>query len=186
VDGVPWSGAHALPWVLTREGTRLRQDPIEAVESLRGRHERRAAIRIASGARGLLTGLSGDTLELVAEFEPGTSKRFGLIVRDRTRIYVDAVSGRFGVSVNVEFGANYPELGEGPAYLRPGQPVCVHVFLDRALLEVFVNGQSGTAGLTADPSATGLDLFSEGGEAILRNLDVWEMRPVWRSDPPKP
>jgi beta-fructofuranosidase len=176
VDGVPWAGAHTLPRILTLEGDHLRQEPIEAVEVLRGAHQRRADIRIADGARGLLPGLNGDTVELIAEFDPGTAKRFGLIVRGGTKIYVDVAANRFGASGNLKYGAPYPELGEGPAFLSPGKPVQIRVFLDRALLEVFVNGQTGTGVLTAAPEEQGIDLFSEGGEAVLRTLDVWELR----------
>ncbi len=179
VDGVPWEGVHALPRILTRKGDRLCQEPVEAVESLRGNHIRRTDITIAPGASGLLPGLRGDTLEILAEFDPGTARRFGLIVRGGTRIHVDVDSSSFGASDNVKLGANDPELGAGPAILDAGRPVRIRVFLDRSLLEVFVNGQTGTAAITSDPAALGLDLFSEGGVAILKSLDVWEMRPVW-------
>jgi sucrose-6-phosphate hydrolase SacC (GH32 family) len=179
VDGVPWAGAHTLPRLLTREGNHLRQEPIEEVENLRGGHQRRTDIAIPAGASGLLPGLSGDTLEIIAEFEPGTARRFGLMVRGGTRIYLDTASGRFGATGNVKLGAADPELGEGPAFLQSGQTVRLRVFLDRALLEVFVNGQTGTGVLTSDPTAQGLDLFSEGGDATLRSLDVWQMRSIW-------
>jgi sucrose-6-phosphate hydrolase SacC (GH32 family) len=180
VEGVPWAGVHTLPRYLTLEGDRLRQEPIEAVASLRGAHRQRTGIRIAEGARGLLPDLAGDTLELSAEFDPGTAKRFGLIVRGGTKIHVDVAANRFGAAGNVKYGAPYPEMGEGPAFLTPGQTVRMRVFLDRGLLEVFVNGQTGTGVLTAAPEERGIDLFSEGGEAVLRSLEVWEMKPLVR------
>ena len=115
---------------------------------------------------------------MIAEFEPGTATRFGLVVRGGTKIYIDRSSGRFGATGSVRLGAAHPGLGEGPAFLQPGQPVRMHVFLDRSLIEVFVNHQSGAGVLKAEPSARGLDLFSEGGDATLQTLDVWEMRPA--------
>jgi hypothetical protein len=53
------------------------------------------------------------------------------------------------------------------------------VFLDRGLIEVFVNGQTCT---TAAPErlrgCSYLDLFSEGGVVRCKGLDIWEMQPA--------
>jgi len=189
VDGIRWSGAHVLPRVLTRDGDRLMQEPVPEIESLRGRHYHRHGIRIPAGATGLLPGVRGDAHEIIAEFEPGTAARFGIQVRVSedgkagTKVFFDAATGQFGAEGNLKIPSPYPELGRGPAYLKRGQPVRMRLFLDRSLLEVFVNGQTGTGVFNSDPAATGMDLFSEGGEARLTSLDVWQMTSAW--PPPK-
>ena len=69
--------------------------------------------------------------------------------------------------------------GRGPSFIPQGQPVRMHVFLDKGLLEAFVNGQTCT---TAAPERLrhcgGLDLFSEGGTVRCTSLDIWTMEPA--------
>jgi sucrose-6-phosphate hydrolase SacC (GH32 family) len=184
VDGIRWYGVHVLPRVLKLEGDRLRQEPVPEAESLRGRRFYKGPLVIPDGATGLLPELRGDALEIVAEFEQGSAKRFGLRVRASsgragTKIFVDAAKGEFGAEGGLKIPSPYPELGQGPAYLTPGKPVRVRVFLDRSLLEVFVNGQTGSGVFDADVDAVGVDVFSEGGEARLISLEAWEMRSAW-------
>jgi sucrose-6-phosphate hydrolase SacC (GH32 family) len=154
-DGIRWSGVHALPRVLSRDGDRLTPEPVPEIESLRGRHQHFGQIRIPAGAAGLLPGVRGDALEIIAEFEAGTAKRFGMVLRA-------SLDGKAGTRAFYDVAT-----------------VRMRIFLDRSLLEVFVNGQTGTGVFNTDVAATGLDLFSECGEARLTSLDVWEMKPFW-------
>ena len=140
---------------------------------------------IPENTTGFLPGLSGDALEIIARFEPRDAKQFGLRVRTSagsaagTTIFIDTQKGEFGAEGGLKIPSPYPELGRGPAYLVPGKPVELRVFLDRSLLEIFVNGQTGSGVFRADAGGTGVDLFSVGGEARLVSLEAWEMRPVW-------
>ena len=56
-----------------------------------------------------------------------------------------------------------------------------HVFLDKSVLEVFVN--DGRACVTQvvypGPGDLGLEVFAEGGRATLLSLDVWQMASIW-------
>ena len=185
VDGIPWYGAHVLPRILTRQGDRLWQEPVPEVEILRGRHEQRKNILVQPGATDLLAGIQGDVLEIIAEFDPGTATRFGLKVRTAedgqggTKVFYDVTKDQFGAVDNLKIPAPYPELGQGPAYLQKGQRVRMRLFLDRSMLEVFVNGQTGSGIFNNDVKGMGLDLFSEGGNTTLISLDVWELKPAW-------
>ena len=58
----------------------------------------------------------------------------------------------------------------------------MRLFLDRCLLEVFVNGHTCSMVLAAGSGDRGLDLFSEGGTATVRSLDIWEMQPAFDLD----
>ena len=108
------------------------------------------------------------------------------------RVFYEAATDRFGVDGAV-IPSPYREQRQGPAYLsggaylRHGDPVTMRLFLDKCLLEVFVNGHTASMVLSADPDDRGLDLFSEGGTATAQSLDIWEMRPAFdlvASDPP--
>ena len=193
VGGAPWHGLHVLPRVLSLHGDRLLQEPVREVEALRGRHVAKRGLRVAAGAAGLLSGIEGDALEIVCTFDPGSADRFGLLVRlaaDRgsyARVFYEAATDRFGVDGAV-IPSPYREQRQGPAhlsggaYLRREDPVTMRLFLDRCLLEVFVNGHTCSMVLTAGSGDRGLDLFSEGGTATVRSLDIWEMQPAFDLD----
>ena len=53
----------------------------------------------------------------------------------------------------------------------------MRVFLDKCLVESFVNGQTcSTIVADCNPHHNNLDLFSEGGTVVCRSLDIWEMK----------
>lgn len=183
-------GALTLPRELaltrTPDGVRLIQRPPAELSRLRGQHWRWENKTIA-GASDLLAGVSGQALEIIAEFAaPPTLEpdRLGLRVRTgageattigygvkQRLLYLDRTqSGR------VDFNAGFPGI-----YLAPLPPVDgrirLHLFVDRTSVEVLAN--DGRAALTAqifpDDASTGVELFSEGGAATLTSLDIYEI-----------
>ena len=185
VDAVPWNGLHVLPRVLSLQGDRLVQQPVPEVETLRGRHVARRGLSVGPGDSGLLGAIQGDALEIVAAFEPGEARRFGVKVRtsrdgrSSTRIFYDTVSGDFGAEGNIQEPPPHVGLGSGPAYIERGQPVVMRIFLDKCLLEVFVNGHTCSGVFSCEPGDLGVDLFSDGAATRVRSLDVWEMKSAW-------
>ena len=178
---LPWDGVHALPRSLEFDGRHLRQEPLPEFESLRGEHESQQNITIKPDTTGHIR-TRGDAVEINAEFEPGDAKRFGLKVRMSddgarfVRVWFDTATGDYGVDGQVL------HKGSGPSYLAKGQPVRMRVFVDKQVVEAFVNGQTCTTVVRAKdtkPSqpalSDGLDLFSEGGTARCTKLDVWKM-----------
>ena len=55
----------------------------------------------------------------------------------------------------------------------------LHVFLDRSIVVVFVNGSAYTARAFPDPAALRVDLWFERDSATLDSLDVWELSSMW-------
>jgi len=178
---LPWNGVHALPRSLEFDGRHLRQEPLPEFESLRGEHEAQRDVTIKPGASGHIR-TRGDTVEIDAEFEPGDAQRFGLKLRVSddgarfVRVWFDTASGDYGVD------GQGLHKGSGPSHLPKGQPVRMRAFVDKAVVETFVNGQTcttiahGKDPKTAQPVLSdGLDLFSEGGTARCMKLNVWKM-----------
>ena len=134
----------------------------------------------------------GDVVEIIADFESDRATAFGLKVRmsgdgERyIRIFYDTASCEFGVDGNVpdspQPSGPMAVQGRGPSYLAEGQPVRLHIFVDKLVVEAFVNGQTCTViGLDRDPASDGIDLFSEGASARCAQLEIWEMQPTWPS-----
>ena len=184
-DGLPWNGVHVMPRSLQLEVDHLRQDPLPEMQSLRGAHHTQRDITVEPGTTGH-PDKRGDTVEIIAEFEPGQADCFGLKLRlsddgaSFVRVWYDTATQEYGVDGSVPDlpppSGSTPGMGRGPTYLQKGQPVRMHLFLDKLLVEAFVNGQTCTSvAQDRDPRCVGLDLFSEGGTARCTQLDIWDM-----------
>jgi beta-fructofuranosidase len=68
-----------------------------------------------------------------------------------------------------------PEVA--PVYIPDGEPVRLHVFLDRSIVEVFINGLQCVAARVypGRPDSIGVSLRSVGRDAVLRSAEAWEM-----------
>jgi sucrose-6-phosphate hydrolase SacC (GH32 family) len=131
--------------------------------------------------------VQGECLEISAEFDPGSgdATEFGLLVRcapereEYTSITYERATGR--LLLNREHAsrdpAAYGGVHGGAVALAADEPVQLHVFLDRSIVEVYANGR---ACLTARiypsrPDSLGLDLFARGGSVTVTAVDVWEL-----------
>jgi len=136
----------------------------------------------------LLDGVRGDQLEIIAEFELGSARVFGLRVLTNeehfTNIVYDIRSG--GVSVSrLNSGGTVVNDAFPGIYLAPLSPVdnrvTLHIFIDRSSIEVF--GHDGEAVISAqvfpDEGSDGLQLFVSEGEVKLVSLDVYAMKGIW-------
>ncbi len=163
-----WSLAHAQPRVLSLENFYLRQDPIPELAVLR--HSEAVWRDIATTPDGeILT--SGDCIEIEARFNPTSSGRFGVKLYGNgsehgVSIWFNGETRQFGVAGDVY------SAGEGPSYVSPEEPICMRIFIDKQLIEVFVNGQSCT---TASDEHIGNTVGVFGDGNICTSFTAWQM-----------
>ena len=186
-----WSGVMSLPRVLavTDEG-RLRVAPAPELQALRGEHHHFGEQRVDGD---VMLDVAGDTLELMAVLDPDDAEQVGLIVRcapdgsEQTRIVYDAtrdvvVADRTRSSLR-DAVQKAEDDDVPPAVLgrQAGEPVRLQVFVDRSVVEVFVNGRIcyTTRIYPTCPDSQGVGVFARGGAARLNSLDVWTMRSIW-------
>jgi beta-fructofuranosidase len=172
--GRGWNGCLALPRVLTLgPDGRVRQNPAPELEALRDRPVRVAGLTIDAATR-LVEGAGGDALELKARFAPAGARAFGLRFRR-------SADGSRAVAIRcTDEGVDVA----GTVIPVKARPLALHVFLDRTLLEVFLDDgrEAVTRVVEADPGDAGVELFAEGGAVTVESLDVWRMKPVWDAD----
>jgi beta-fructofuranosidase len=174
-SGRGWNGCLALPRVLSiGEDGHLRQHPVPELQKLRTRHWSFSQIELHN-ANQKLDNVQGKQLEILAQFELQDAKRLGLNVRcgddgsdgipiayDGLDLEVDGVKFRF-------------TLAEDETKLT------LHIFLDRSVMEVFVNDGCACATRVIYPPEKnlGVEIFSQAGKTTLSKLDIWEMKSIW-------
>jgi len=180
-----WQGAHSIPRLITCNGKSVAQQPVPEIETLRGEHRNRTNLVIPAGTGGHLPAISGDALELIATFDRAATAatRLGLKVRlsgdgkQAVRVWYEPATDNFGVDGTVTKAAS--ARGGITRDGSPGQPITLRIFLDRSIVEIYTGGAALTARCFPDPAALGVDLFAEGGSAVLTRLDAWTMGSMW-------
>jgi beta-fructofuranosidase len=182
-----WSGVMSLPRVLSlgRDGHVCMQ-PAQELATLRAEHARSTMIDVPDGQLVVIPEVNGDTLELIVEMVPAHDGCCSIVVRrspdgaEHTQITYDAalrqvIVNRTQSSQDLTTDRN---LHAAPLTLGPDEPLRLHVFLDRSVLEVFVNERVSITSRIY-PSRTdslGVALLADRGEARLLSLDAWQIR----------
>ena len=196
-----WAGLMTIPRVLTLadDGKEppLRMSPVPEIESLRLEHSRREGIELAADSPETVREIRGDCLEIQVEMESAGAEQFGLAVRcspdgaEQTKIIYDAAAKQLKIdghqsSLVLGERPRVPFLPEeekkihvqaAPFELSPGEPLRLRVFLDRSIVEVFVNGRQSLTQRIYPTRGDSLDVrvFSAGGSAKVNFIEAWEM-----------
>jgi len=189
----PWRGAMSLPRTLSlkksEDGCRLIQKPVVELTRLRGKHRRFENLQIEPGDQILPDGpIECKTVEIIAEFMPGTALAFGLKIRtsgpDYTLVGYDVRSQELFVgrkqSDPDSIASGFAGRHAAPLYLVDGT-VRMHLFVDWSSVEVFGGGgERVITDLIFPKSEIGdLELFSGNGTAELVSMDVWALDSIW-------
>lgn len=177
----------------------LRIAPVEAVTSLREDHRNIGETVLPANEDMVLESIQGNTMELALEIDPQLSRWVQLNVlrspgsEEQTSITFYNFDRKLSVwydtpgvvvldgtrsSTNPDTWIRPPEKavmerGDGPLRLR--------VFLDRSVVEVFVNEKLYLA-MRVYPErddSLGVSLRAQGREAVLKRFDAWRLKPIW-------
>jgi beta-fructofuranosidase len=172
--GRGWNGCLALPRILSLgPDGHPRQEPVPELQKLRGRHI--SLSELALNNKGyILENVKGNTLEIQATLEPGDASIAGLKL-------CRSDDGRQAITIGYDGQMLHAADTQIPLKLNKGEPLKLHIFLDRSVLEVFADNGRASVTRVIYPSAQdlGAEVFALDGEAKLNSLDVWEMNTIW-------
>ncbi|MGG0382980.1 GH32 C-terminal domain-containing protein [Priestia filamentosa] len=193
-----WRSSMSLPRELgltkTTKGVRLKQTPVP-LKLIRNQQEKtNFKNKIILDNSNLLSGIKGDTYEMIAEFDVSNTKatEFGFKVRkgknEHTTIGYDVNNQKLFVdrtnSGSFNFGQNVKGKHSSPLSSKAGT-IKMHIFIDRSSAEVF--GNNGTSVITdqlfPNSSSKGLQIYSKGGAVKLKSLDVYPLKSTWGKSP---
>ena len=199
-----WGQLMSLPRRLTLIGEdELGIDPAGDIASLRGSHKSVGRQPIPANCETVLDGIEGNAIELELEIDTGGAPMVELNVlrspdrQEHTRIVFYRDRG-FGhpvrqpdsrdslISIDSSRSSILPDAlsrapETAPVVLGPEETLKLHVFIDRSVIEVFVNGRQCVAMRVypGRPDSAGVSLSAQGRDAELVSLDLWQMKSIY-------
>ena len=179
---------------------RFRIEPVEAVASLRGSHQQVGETVLPANKEIVLEAIKGNTMELEAEIDPQMSRWVQLNVlrspnaEEQTSITFYNFDRKLSIWYDTKGvvcldGLRSSERSD--VWLRPperviaergqGETLKLRVFIDRSVVEVFVNGRQYLA-MRVYPNrkdSVGVSVRAQGQDAVLKRLDAWQMQSIW-------
>lgn len=179
-----WSGVMSLPRVLSLgDDDTLRFRPAPALAGLRGERFHVQPRTLRPGDANPLAGVRGGGLEIDVTFDPAGATAFGLRLTeagfpgDVAAVVGDVAAGTVTLRRPWAVGPGRAVAAAAPL---PAGPVRLRVFLDRSVVEVFVDDRAVLSGRIYPDAPEALDvaLFAEGGAAAVAG-EVWAMGDSW-------
>ncbi len=193
-----WGSAMTVPWRFSpAEDNTLRIDPVEELRSLRYDERAHKDLILSGGDDVVVEGFDSDCAEIKLKLEPQTASRFGLKLfcspdlEEETVITYDSKQQQFVIDfekasladLEYDVGRDHPNLKRGtlkqtvPFALPEDGSFDLDIFIDRSVLEVFVNSRVCLVQRvypTRNDSRQ-IRLFSIDGKVKASELFKWEM-----------
>ncbi len=204
-----WNQIMTLPMRLTldtkNELSQLMIEPAGDIESLRYNHRKAGERNLPANQEVVLENIRGNAMELIAEIDPKGAPMVEMNVlrspdgQERTRIlffkergyrhrYRGKRSKRYDslISIDSSYSSTLPDVKSRPPETAPvllgkDEPLKLRVFVDKSVVEVFVNGKQCVA-MRVYPGrkdSIGVSLRSQGRNATLKSLDAWQMKNIY-------
>ena len=161
----------------------LRMRPLRELETLRHDHARLAPVDVAASyndeqmlASAPIAALDGDAweIEIVVERAQADRKRFGV------QLFADETRAGLPVLFLPEYGRLRVGDAEAPfaiADLPAGEDIRLSIFIDKYLVEVFVNDRQALVACDMDYRAGGnLRGYSFAQPTQFRSVDIWRLK----------
>jgi len=186
----------------------LRIEPVGDIESLRCDHRHVGTTNLPANEEVVLESIRGNAMEIIAEIDPKKSPMVEMNVlrcpdgRETTRIMffknrgyrhreygrTSAGAKRYSslITIDSSYSSILPDVlsrapETAPVILDGNEPLRLRVFVDKSVVEVFVNGKQCVA-MRVYPGlaeSVGVSLRSQGRDAVLKSLDVWQMKNIY-------
>ena len=196
------SGTMSMPRVISLAADKrsLVIEPPREVEALRYQPTEEKPFTIPAGQSVTLKQVAGNSLELDMVIGPGNARRFGFKAfcsgdgKEQTPVIIDLEKNTLQIDMRKSSldGPEYHEflmvresnrnieVQEAPLELKKGEPVHIRAFLDKSILEVFVNGRQCITQVIY-PSlkdAIGIQLFAEDAPIRALSVKAWKLFPA--------
>jgi beta-fructofuranosidase len=183
-------------------------EPAGDIESLRYDHLHVGSMNLPANEDVVLRNIQGNAMEITTEVDPKNAPMVEMNVlrspnaEEVTRIrffknrgYRHREFGRastYGrrhssvITIDSSYSSVLPDVQSrapetAPVFVDKNKPLKLRVFIDRSVVEVFVNGRQCVAMRVypGRPDSVGVSLRSQGTGAVLKSLDAWQMKNIY-------
>jgi glycosyl hydrolase family 32 domain protein len=203
-----WRGITTLPRRLTLDKCdTINIQPYGDYESLRTHHQHIDKLNLPANEEIIIDNIKGNALEIKAEININSSPMIEMNVlrspdkeeftsikffKDRgvdlVRTNPAMKNQRWSLisletahsSILPDVISRAPELA--PVYLKPDETLKLHIFIDKSIVEVFVNDKQVVTARVypGKKESTGISLKSQGTDATLISMNVWQMKSTYK------
>jgi fructan beta-fructosidase len=178
---MPFNGQMTFPSELALTkfnfGYKVTRKPVSEIELLHTKHYKWEKKKLIPGInQNIVKGVKGDCFHIKGEFDLKSCSNFGFYFRNSkkvtgTELLYDVKRGTLsvmGISTPIDLVDN---------------KIILEILIDRASIEVFVNGGQTVISncFVPEAGADGMTLFSNGGEVMVDKLDIYKVRSSWAS-----
>ncbi len=189
-----WAGTMTLPRVLSLNNNNdLRMEPVEELQTLRANHIQKSNLTLTNTEL-KLDDIQGNDLELMIVVSERDADQCGVRVccspdgSEQTSITFDARKGVVQVDLSKTssdeelmawFYEDHNHRQTADLKLKRNEPLTFHIFVDRSVMEVFVNNRLCLTHriYPVREDSTGIRLFANGGKIKVSQLDAWQVHP---------
>jgi beta-fructofuranosidase len=189
-----WAGTLTLPRVLSLDKNNvLNMKPVEELKALRAEHVQKKDLSVKNSEL-RIDDIKGNDLELDITISPQDAKEFGIkvccapdgseqttIVYDSKKkaVRVDLSRTSLDKSLMEWFYERHNYKQEAELKLKPNETLNFHIFLDRSVIEIFVNNRLCLTHriYPSRDDSKGIVLFAKGGKIKIPAFDAWKMHP---------
>ncbi len=153
----------------------LRIKPLRELEKLRYDEKNEGDIIIKSDTTHMLKNIAGDIIELSVTIKPTSAKEYGVSV------FCDKDGKGFPITIMPQ--SKVMTMGDikPPFELKKGEDLNLRIFLDKSMVEVFVNDRQAAVYMHRHAKDNvGISLFSKGGD-ITAKVKAWKMKSIYAS-----
>ncbi|TWT26044.1 sucrose-6-phosphate hydrolase [Planomicrobium sp. CPCC 101110] len=167
-----WAHCLTLPRELSVQNGKLRQKPVQELQSLR-KMKAEAADSLTDEKK-IYDWISGVTYELVCEFERGDAAEYGIEFRagddEKTVIKYDAVQGKVVLDRALSGKEVGGKFGTERKCEFSGEKIKFQLFVDSSSVEIFVNDgeEVFTSRIFPDVKSREIRFFATGGSAAFK------------------
>lgn len=185
-----WNGSLSLPLVLElRDDHTLAINPAPELKALRAEHWHWEHYHLEGQSETVLPDVSGKSLEIVVNLTTSGDAEFGLKVlcspdgKEETVIVYQHEKGQLAVerdhaSLDQRADINAATM---PVSLQDHESAELRVFVDRSIIEIFVDGRLCLACRVYPmrEDSREVRLFSRRGRSTISDINIWRMKAIW-------
>lgn len=191
-----WSGMMSMPreLFLNQDEKTLGMRPIKELRSLRYNECKYKNLKVCKEK--ILPGISGDVKELEVTVDPLQTSKVGVkfLMSDDSKeygeVFYDVVNQKIVLDVSnlnaikmaemTPLGVKFSKIEEAPFKLGKNEKLKFNIFIDKCIIEVYVNERLAlvrTNAFSSEKSRKKISLFSNG-LALFKDIKAWDIMPT--------